>query len=203
MRTSLFACLLLASTAIVGCAAISAPWGTQAGAKPQVQKTAPVTSEAVLYARDGSVVTESPTNAVPRREMQGSEGSRTKILELYQRVVEERDRLQLALAERESELSAVKKALETEASRTKELESRASAAVLSSAQLAEQNLDLAGRLAQAQIRRLEAEKQWLELSLALPAKTVAASTSSKPASSVEKTQPAASKTPEKPAVKRP
>jgi len=39
--------------------------------------------------------------------MQGGDGSRAKILELYQRVVDERDHLQLTLAERDGEVAVL------------------------------------------------------------------------------------------------
>jgi len=167
--------LVLASASLAGCQMLPITFGAKP--EPPVKKTAPIAGEAVLYARDGSIVTPadgSGAGGLPRREVQGGDGSRTKMLELYQRVVEERDHLQLSLADRDSELVLLRKQIEEERAHSVEVEARMKTAETASAELANQNLELAGRLTVAQIRRLEAEKKWLELSIALPAKTVAA-----------------------------
>lgn len=154
-----------------------------------VQKTAPLVPESVLYARDGSIVTPqgvSPGTGLPRRDVQNSDGSRSKILELYQRVVEERDKLTLEVAARDAELSQMRKTLELEVARSNELEARVKTAEQTTAELCSQNLELAARLTTAQIRGLEAEKRWLELSLSLPAKSVASAARSEPPPVAEK-----------------
>ena len=177
MRRSSILYLLLAAASFAGCQALPAPWGTKQGPKMPAEKTAPIAGEPVLYAHDGSIVTpgaSSATTGLPRRDVLGAEGSRAKILELYQRVVDERDRLQLSLTERDGELAALHKQFDAESSRAKDLEARMKSAEQSASELTNQNLDLAGRVTTAQIRRLEAEKKWLELSISLPSKTVAA-----------------------------
>jgi chromosome segregation ATPase len=131
----------------------------------------------VLYARDGSVVTPTtPGSAsnLPRREVQNGEGTRTKILELYERVVEERDQLRLTLTAKESELVQLHQQLDKESALANDFEARLRTAEQARTELTNQNLDIAGRLTTAQIKRLEAEKKWLELSISLPTKTVAA-----------------------------
>jgi hypothetical protein len=165
--------------------------GTNKVAPEPVQKTAPVVAESVLYARDGSIVTPqgvAPGAGLPRREVQGAEDSRSKILELYQRVVEERDKLTLELTARDAEISQIRKTLELEVARSNEFEARVRTAEQTTAELCSQNLELAARLTTAQIRGLEAEKRWLELSLSLPAKTVASTPKrdSAPAAAPEK-----------------
>jgi hypothetical protein len=199
--------LLLAVLSLAGCQLVPAPWGTKQNDKLPVRSAPPVAGETVLYARDGSVVTPAAgagTAAIPRRDVQGGDGSRAKILELYQRVVEERDRLQLSLAERDSELISLHKQLDATTARAGEFEARMKTAEHTTSELTDQNLDLAGRLTMAQIRRLEAEKKWLELSIAVPGKTVAASMSAPTTGARAKTEPAALPTvkpSEKPPVK--
>jgi hypothetical protein len=167
--------VMLAALAFAACNALPPQWGGTRAAPEPVQKTQPLASEPVLYARDGTVVTsDGAGGGIPRRDVQSGEGTRTKLLELYERVVEERDRLSFALTAREAELAKTKELLDVESARALDLDARLVAAEAARAELVSQNLELAGRLTTAQIRRLEAEKQWLELSLATPAKTVAA-----------------------------
>jgi chromosome segregation ATPase len=158
-----------------------------------VQKTAPVAAEPVLYARDGSIVSPqgvSSNSGLPRRDVQNADGSRAKILELYQRVVEERDKLTLELASNAAELAHVQAALTAETARANQFEARLGTLEQSTSELGAQNLELAARLTAAQIRGLEAEKRWLELSLSLPANAVAAN--AKPAA-VQQVSPAVEK----------
>lgn len=206
MRRIAMLCLLLASCSLASCQLFPGTWVSSPQAAPTPQKTAPVAAEPVLYARDGSVMTPgagAAGAAVPRRDVQGSEGSRAKILELYQRVVEERDRLQIALAERDVEAETLHKQLSVESSRAKDFETRLKTAEQSSNDLSTQNLELAGRLTTAQIRRLEAEKKWLELSISLPSKTVEAIENAQLVSGRKQTETASmrSKAAAKPAVK--
>ena len=174
---STFALALLAGALSPACHLMPTQWGGMHEPAPTVQKTQPVAAEPVLYARDGSIVNQDGAG-LPRREVQNSEGTRTKLLELYERVVEERDRLTLSLTKSESELAATRDALAKETTRANDLETRLAAVESERTELARQNLELAGRLTTAQIRRLEAEKLYLELSLATPVtppKTIAAS----------------------------
>ncbi len=183
----------LACVIFAGCSALPTKWGMPEDGQAATPKPASGTNETVLYARDGSVVQQgNPSGAtnLPRREVQNQEGSRTKILELYERVVEERDQLRLAVSARDSELAQLHQQLEREVARANGLESRVASAELASVGLAGQNLELAARLTTAQIKRLEAEKKWLELSISLPAKVVAAAAPTLPANATrEKTEP--------------
>lgn len=120
-----------------------------------------------LYGRDGGVVSAAPPGSVGKSDpssagIASDAGSRTKVIELYQQAVDERDRLR-------SELVDFAAALEKSQQRIEQLEaelrSQSGAAGLSSQErdkLLQENMDLAGRLATAQIRRLEAEKALLE-----------------------------------------
>lgn len=179
MRLTSGLCLVSLVALLGACHALPPQWGGTRAPAETVQKTQPLAAEPVLYARDGSVVNSDAAAAgLPRREVQNSEGTRTKLLELYERVVEDRDRLSLALSMREAELATTKEQLAKETLRTTDLEAKWTTAESARVDLARQNLELASRLTTAQIRRLEAEKQVLELSLATPAtpsKTIAAS----------------------------
>ena len=120
-------------------------------------------------------------------------------------MVDERDELKLAVTARESELATLHGQFDAESARAKDLETRLDAALKSSTDLTSQNLDLAGRLTMAQIRRLEAEKKWLELALSQPSRTVAAVENARGAPAGPKTEsatlravpPAAEQLPEK------
>lgn len=127
--------------------------------------------EPQLYARDGTPVSvDGPepvieTSASPSREFDQGDGSRLYLLELYQRAVDERDELVL-------EVSAREKALAQSEGRCAELEQKNTALGLELEDLRSrledlqgENLDLAGRLATAQIRRLESEKLLLEATI--------------------------------------
>ena len=176
MRRSEILLLGALSLILCSCQLIPTSWGNGGIAPAVLPNTTPQTSESVLYARDGSVVdsagAQSDSN-MPRREVQNGDGTRIKILELYERVVAERDQLRLTLAARDSELAQARHQLATESARANDFEARMRSADHSNIELANQNLDLAGRLTTAQIRRLEAEKKWLEMSISVPNKTVA------------------------------
>ena len=133
-----------------------------AGPTPEVPSSAPV-----LYARDGSVVNAgAPAGATtqngPAGDRAPQEGSRTYLLELYQKAIDEKEALALevkniaaTLEKSRGELAAALKAKE-------ELDKKFVALDAERARLQEENFDLAGRLVTAQIRRLEAEKLLLE-----------------------------------------
>jgi chromosome segregation ATPase len=124
-----------------------------------------------LYGRDGGVVSAAQPGSVGKADasaagLASDAGTRTRVIELYQQAVEERDRLR-------SELTDFATALQQSQQRVEQLElelrSQSGAAGLSSQEhdrLLQENMDLAGRLATAQIRRLEAEKALLELMVA-------------------------------------
>lgn len=171
MSASKLLSLLSLAALSVGCHLLPNAEGGSADAAPPAPAQK---SEPVLYARDGSVVTPGNVDSMPRREVEGGEGSRAKILELYQRVVSDRDRLQLLVASQEAEIAQMRAAAEAEAARLADVEARLASAERSAAELGNQNLDLAARLTTAQIRRYEAERKWLEALLAAPARTVAA-----------------------------
>ena len=192
MRRSLIFVLAALCAGHAGCQFLPQTQGPRNEPDARAQALTPLPVESVLYARDGSIVTPTEGSAasnLPRREVQNGEGSRAKILELYERVVEERDQLRLTLSAREVELAQARQQLEQESTRAAELDSRARSTEVARLELVDQNLDLAGRLTMAQIRRLEAEKKWLELSISLPSKTVATS-SSLPVSSPPVANPA-------------
>ena len=168
--------LLLALCGLSGCHLLPKGWNASTNERESAPKDTPPAQESVLYARDGSIVqpgTASGGAGLPRRDVSTGDGSRAKILELYQRVVEARDRLSQDLTARDAELAQLRKAYDNEVAKVSELEARVTTAERSTTELCSQNLDLAARLTTAQIRGLEAEKKWLELTLSLPAKSVA------------------------------
>ncbi len=126
-----------------------------------------------VYARDGSVVAsdgvvvqDAPVRAVGERE-----GSRTYLLELYQQALDAKDALALEVQALQAQIGkdrAERDALlaERDAARGKgdELATKVQA-------LESEVRDLSGRLVQAQIKRLEAEKLLLEHMIAARAST--------------------------------
>ena len=133
------------------------PWGSTGGG-------------GLLYARDGSPVPNQASGAVTTtdtvsRELGPNDGSRPYLLELYQSAVDQKEKLEL-------ELSALQRALdEAEQGRLADeaerdgLQLRIDSLQGDVTRLEQQNLEIAGRLATAQIRRLEAEKLLLETTL--------------------------------------
>lgn len=119
-----------------------------------------------LYARDGTVVTpqSAPREPAPlaQREMQGSEGSRYHMLELYQQVVDERDALSGEVRRLSAEVSAARARNLLSEQRLAELEKSHVERGLELERVQADNVELAGRLTTAQIRRLQAEKLLLE-----------------------------------------
>jgi regulator of replication initiation timing len=88
------------------------------------------------------------------------------ILELYQNVIEERDVLSREVIALGDELERARQALLSADQHGAELEARLAAAAEENQRLRAENVDLAGRLTTAQIRRLQAEKILLEQRLA-------------------------------------
>jgi hypothetical protein len=144
-----------------------APGSVREGGSVRAGGSAAPQEEARLYARDGTVVTPRTAGSVsvtstPQREVQGSEGSRYHMLELYQQVVDERDELNLEVLRLAAEVERSRaRQAEIQASLTA-LERDAAAREAELERLREDNLELAGSLTTAQIRRLQAEKMLLE-----------------------------------------
>ena len=121
-----------------------------------------------LYAWDGSPVGSRVPGSVARtstrddRVLDEQGGSRFVLLELYSQAVQERDEYLLEIdAQNEVIAQAEERYAELEL-RHAELAAANDALAAEKAQLQAENQDLAARLATAQIRRLEAEKAWLE-----------------------------------------
>ena len=162
----LFALSLCAACALPGPQPLETVPPTTAPASRLEAQTPPVV-EPRLYARDGSVVTprsaSAPSEAGPaQREVQGSEGSRYYMLELYQQVVDERDALSGEVGRLGSELDASRARRVEMQGRLAELEALLATRDAELTKLRTDNVELAGRLTTAQIRRLQAEKLLLE-----------------------------------------
>ena len=133
---------------------------------------APPTAEAVpLLSREGGVVEPPAPGSVtqggaPTHDVEPASQGRMYIVELYQQAIEERDALQIeveglyaSVEELQSAVAASEEALAERDARIARLEEDGRA-------LLDENVDLAARLATAQIRRLEAEKMLLETKIA-------------------------------------
>jgi len=119
----------------------------------------------VLYARDGSVVQTDgrPTPRTgPTAERLPQEGSRTFMLELYQKAIDEKEALALEIKNLEVTLQKSRSELSAALKQTQELQKKLDALEAERARLQEEGFDLASRLVVAQIRRLESEKILLE-----------------------------------------
>jgi len=120
----------------------------------------------VLYARDGSVVQTDgrPTtqSGGPAAERLPQEGSRTFMLELYQKAIDEKEALALEIKNLEATLSKSRAELAAALKTNEELQQKHDTLETERARLQEENFELAGRLVTAQIRRLESEKILLE-----------------------------------------
>ena len=123
-------------------------------------------SPEVLYARDGSVVQAdgraSTQRSGPAGERLPPEGSRTFMLELYQKAIDEKEALALEIKNLEVTLEKSRSELTAALKLTEELQKKHAALEAERARLQEEGFDLAGRLVVAQIRRLESEKILLE-----------------------------------------
>lgn len=136
-------------------------------------QTAPA-GERVLYARDGSVVggvSNAPRQkaapaATPSHELGPDEGGRMYILELYQNVIEERDRLALENQDLAAALDKTQTALEASRAEVAGLRELVRSLEDEKQMLVDDNLQLAARLTTAQIRRLQSEKILLQSRIA-------------------------------------
>lgn len=124
-------------------------------------------SEAPLYAWDGGVVRGAPQGRVTTQEgtprgVETPPAGRTHIIELYQQVLDERDALAEEVEALRQDLAQTSLALEVKSKESDELSARVASLEASHRELMNDNQSIAGRLVQAQIRRLEAEKLLLE-----------------------------------------
>ncbi len=152
-------------------------------ASPVPGSPKPETQDAgsVMYGRDGKPV-GAPSNPNPGGVELGSaaspsllpgENGRMHILELYQKVIEERDALVMEVSELLRQVEQGRLDLAAEKRRATELESKLAVLEADRARTLDENLELAGRLTTAQIRRLQAEKLLLEHKLqTLPVDTL-------------------------------
>lgn len=119
-----------------------------------------------LYARDGTIVEPGGPVAGDEgasvHEPEGVAGSRYRMLELYQQVVDERDALSIEVDRLSADLDASRAEANSLRSELEAARAELEAARAELARLREENRELAGRLTTAQIRRLEAEKLLLE-----------------------------------------
>lgn len=132
---------------------------------------AETTEEPVLYARDGSIVpiagVARPDPAAPIHGAEPRGESRMQMLDLYQRVVGEKDAMAKELRELDRIVAETRTAREALERDSAEQRARITALQEELAKADQDRNDLAARLTTAQIRRLEAEKLLLETRLAL------------------------------------
>jgi len=125
--------------------------------------------DAVLYARDGSVVNagNQPTrpDQEPRRELGSQEGSRVYLLELYQKAMDEKNALALEVESLRATLEDERKTATTTGTEEEQLKASLAQVTQERDALKTQALDLAARVTSAQIARLEAEKALLQLQI--------------------------------------
>ena len=150
---------------------------TAASPAPQVKGAE--WAEPVLYARDGSVVPLSPTSPgtarsdgverthAPIHGIQPREESRMQLLDLYQKVVDEKESLAQEVRVLETLLSESRSAQAAAEAERDEQRVRIGGLEEQLSQIEADRADLAARLTTAQIRRLEAEKLLLEFRLAV------------------------------------
>lgn len=125
----------------------------------------------VLYGRDGSPVGSSTPGQVQQSPgplnsgVDATGGSRVVLLDLYDQVKQERDELLLDFDDIAAENDAAAATITTQQARIAALESQVATLSKRNGELDAIQLELAGRLAQAQIARLEAERALLEASL--------------------------------------
>ncbi len=124
----------------------------------------------LLYARDGSPVPDQPGGSVTTadgttRELGSNDGSRPYLLELYQSAVDQKEALELEVTalQRELDLAHQERARQENERSVLQASLQEKDAQLTARE--QENLELAARLATAQIRRLEAEKILLEATL--------------------------------------
>jgi hypothetical protein len=181
------ATLLTLACLLAGCAAVPtdlAPAGSSSfGVQDVPPPAAPGAAhdwetKSVLYARDGTPIPASGPGASsstssgervdesPAQRLATDEsGGRMYILELYQKVIEERDSYATEIQVLSGEIERMRGTLLEADRRIAELEEVQSSMNVEKQALIDENLDLAARLTTAQIRRLQAEKILLEKEL--------------------------------------
>lgn len=137
-------------------------------AEAQANAPAPApTPPAPLYAWDGGVVDGAPQGRVAEQEgtprgLETPPAGRMHIIELYQQVLDERDALASEVEILRKGLEETRVALEAKTKESIDLSAQVAGLEAARAGLMSDNRDIAARLVQAQIRRLEAEKLLLE-----------------------------------------
>jgi hypothetical protein len=157
---------LAALTLALGACAVANRTRTDLPAGPTPDGGNSSSGQPVLYARDGSIVggeghASTPPSG-PAADHLPQEGSRTFMLELYQKAIDEKEALALEIKNLEVTLEKSRSELAAALKLTEELQKKHDALEAERARLQEEGFDLAGRLVTAQIRRLEAEKILLE-----------------------------------------
>ncbi len=139
---------------------------------------------APLYGWDGAPVAGPIHSASPGsvevsgqplpHGLEGSEGggSRLVLLEQYQKTVQERERLALEVEAQKAELEKARQKAKELEQRYFDLEQKFDILSAEKSAVEQQNRDLAARLTTAQIRRLQAEKAWLESAIQWQAEAV-------------------------------
>ena len=129
-----------------------------------------------LYARDGSVVEsdgvvvqDAPVRAVGERE-----GSRTYLLELYQQALDAKDAMALEIQALQAQMEKDRQERDALLADRDAARGKGDELAAKVQSLEDEVRDLSGRLVQAQIKRLEAEKLLLEHMIAAQATTAGA-----------------------------
>ena len=127
-------------------------------------------SRSLLYARDGSPVPDQNGGAVTTtdgtaRDLGEDDGSRPYLLELYQSAVDQKEKLELEVTALQRQLDDAGRQQAAQQAENDALQQKVKAYEDEIATRDRDNLELAARLATAQIRRLEAEKLVLETTL--------------------------------------
>ncbi len=148
------------------CAACRVPqWNANAPSSSEPTPQKPV-EPAVLYGRNGKPVEDpAPTHGAASGKDAQANGGRLTILELYQKTLDERDALVRDLDLARAELDKTKASLADAQKQLDDQKARGANAEQDLDRLRAENLELAGRLATAHIRRMEAEKELLETKL--------------------------------------
>jgi hypothetical protein len=163
VRTSLVIGTALCLTA---CGALTGAGGANEGPSAYPWDGAQEPVQAPLLSRDGGVVAGPGAGTTdvtsPRHGVQTSDEGRMYIVELYQKALDERDSLRVevdglmaVLGQTQEEAAALSAELERERAEVARLRVEIQS-------VSGENVELAARLATAQLRRLEAEKLLLE-----------------------------------------
>ncbi len=130
-------------------------------------------TQGTLYGFDGHPVGQGPiggptpgtvqeTEGTMPRGLEETGGSRLVVLELYAEAVRDRDALALEVDAQNTALEQAERRQRDLEARMEELQQAYDALGAQKEALEQEKLDLAARLTTAQIRRLQAEKAWLE-----------------------------------------